>query len=120
MPEIVTSTELYNLGTLSAPVIVLTVNAVVADNPAGNAGLTLINKPVTVPVVEYDVAVALPPYAFTGIKLTAWFLVADFVGTNVEAITGGPPLILALIPPTAGADVYFVHAFFLVIALYVN
>ena len=61
VPEIVTSTELYNLGTPSVPVIDLTVSAVVAVSPVGNAGLTEIVNPVTVPVVENDVAVAEPP-----------------------------------------------------------
>ena len=61
VPEIVTSTELYNLTILSEPVTCLTIRAVLAVSPVGKLGDMLILRPETVPVVVNDVATAEPP-----------------------------------------------------------
>ena len=51
VPTTLTLTELYRRAIESAPVILLTVNVEVNDNPAGKVGLTLTLSPITVPVV---------------------------------------------------------------------
>ena len=119
---IVTSTELYNLTTLSLPVTCFTDRVVVAINPVGN-GLpdesTIITfNPVTVPpVTVYDDAIADPPYAVTGLKLTLCPPVTIVDGIKVDATTGGPPETALESPATTGVVVYFVQEFFLVTAL---
>ena len=99
-------------------------NVVVAVNPAGSglplASTTLMLNTVTVPVVVYEDAVAAPPYAATGLKLTLCPPVTVVEGIKVDATTGGPPETALESPATIGVFVYLVQEFFPVTALNVN
>ena len=70
VPDIVNVAPLYRRVIESAPTILTSLLIILADNPAGSAGLTEIVYPLNVPAAVYEVAEAVPPDTDNGLKLT--------------------------------------------------